>query len=224
MSEPVTCEKPRIMARQGECPVAKHSGSMRRKSGSSAKLAGQFSPGNPSPACIEGCDSNRSILVPKETKDSSTEKSGCLKSTARDSSVSEFRNVAIPERSAEGSFEMQPEDVRRRFAAKGLSAVEGLPRRHVGRQVPGPQDREPHADGSGTGEDVAECLRSLRRRTPKRYAAKGAISAGTVQEMSDNLKLVTRESYGFRTSRVSKLVLPQIFGKLTEPDRLHEFC
>ena len=48
---------------------------------------------------------------------------------------------------------LQPEDHEGLFAARGLSAVLGLPQRHVGWQVPGPLDCDSHADGPGTVEE-----------------------------------------------------------------------
>ena len=70
---------------------------------------------------------------------------------------------------------------------------------------------------------VAESLRSHCPLLLNWFAAKGAISAGAVEGMNNKLKLVTRKSYGFRTSRVAKLALLHNLGHLPEPDHLHEF-
>ena len=71
---------------------------------------------------------------------------------------------------------------------------------------------------------VADSLRNHRPLLLNWFAAKGAISAGAVEGMNNKLKLVTRKSYGFRTSRVAKLALLHKLGNLPEPDHLHKFC
>ncbi len=71
---------------------------------------------------------------------------------------------------------------------------------------------------------VADSLRSHRPLLLNWFGAKGAISAGAVEGMNNKLILVTRKSYGCRTSRVAKLALLHNLGHLPKPDHLHKFC
>ena len=98
----------------------------RQKVGSPAKSVGEFSPDlrgsmtlgfsrnasrdglwqdksclrNRSPWSTPGYDSKRSSIAPKESRASSTEKSGCMKSTAPHPSASVFCHAATPDRTA----------------------------------------------------------------------------------------------------------------------------
>lgn len=71
---------------------------------------------------------------------------------------------------------------------------------------------------------MAVSLRSPCHLLLNWFAAKGKISARAVEGMNNELKLVTRKSYGFRTSRVSKLALLHKLGKLPKQDHLRKFC
>jgi len=50
------------------------------------------------------------------------------------------------------------------------------------------------------------------------------VSSGAVEGLNNRVKLVTRKSYGFRTSEVAKLGLVPNLGRLLEPKRTHRFC
>ena len=52
---------------------------------------------------------------------------------------------------------------------------------------------------------VAHMLRSHRPLILNWFRARGKVSAGAVEGLNNKVKLVTRKSYGFRTSRVAKL-------------------
>ena len=65
---------------------------------------------------------------------------------------------------------------------------------------------------------VARSLRNYRPLILNWFRAKGAVSAGAVEGLNNKVKLVTRKSYGFRTSRVAKLALLHNLGRLPEPE------
>ena len=52
------------------------------------------------------------------------------------------------------------------------------------------------------------------------------ISTGTVEGMSNRLKVITRGAYGFRTYRAIEVALYHMLGKLPDPQDLsaHRFC
>ena len=54
-------------------------------------------------------------------------------------------------------------------------------------------------------KNVARMLRNHRELILNWFAAKGTMSSGAVEGLNNTVKLVTRESYGFRTLRVAKL-------------------
>ena len=66
-------------------------------------------------------------------------------------------------------------------------------------------------------------LRNHREFILNRFAAKGTMSSGAVEGLNNTVKLVTRNSYGFRTIRVSKLALFHTLGNLPEPKDGHRF-
>ena len=71
---------------------------------------------------------------------------------------------------------------------------------------------------------VAKTLRQHRALILNWFAANGEISAGAVEGLNNKVKLVTRRSYGFRTSEVAKLALYHNLGRLPEPKLTHRFC
>ncbi len=71
---------------------------------------------------------------------------------------------------------------------------------------------------------VARMLRSHRPLILNWFRARGEVSAGAVEGLNNKVKLVTRKSYGFRTSHVAKLALLHNLGRLPEPERTHRFC
>src|SRR5713101_4220193 len=50
--------------------------------------------------------------------------------------------------------------------------------------------------------------------------ARGMISAGTVEGMNNQLKVITRRAYGFRTYRTIEVALYHTLGKLPDPQDL----
>jgi transposase len=76
-------------------------------------------------------------------------------------------------------------------------------------------------------EPMKKIARTIRVHRPlilNWFRARGAVSSGAVEGLNNKVKLVTRKSYGFRTSEVAKLALLHNLGRLTEPERTHRFC
>ena len=76
-------------------------------------------------------------------------------------------------------------------------------------------------------EPMMKIARSVRNHRPlilNWFRARGRVSAGVVEGLNNKVKLVTRNSYGFRTARVAKLALLHNLGQLPEPVRTHRFC
>ena len=71
---------------------------------------------------------------------------------------------------------------------------------------------------------VARTLRNHRELILNWFRAKGELSAGAVEGLNNKVKLVTRKSYGFRTTKVAKLALLHNLGRLPEPESPHRFC
>jgi transposase len=71
---------------------------------------------------------------------------------------------------------------------------------------------------------VARTLRNHRELILNWFRAKGELSAGAVEGLNNKVKLVTRKSYGFRTTNVAKLALFHNLGRLPEPEFHHRFC
>ena len=71
---------------------------------------------------------------------------------------------------------------------------------------------------------VAKTLRSHRELILNWFRAQGDFSSGAVEGLNNKVKLVTRKSYGFRTTAVAKLALLHSLGDLPEPKRTHRFC
>jgi transposase len=76
-------------------------------------------------------------------------------------------------------------------------------------------------------EPMKKIARSIRNHRPlilNWFRARGQVSSGAVEGLNNEVKLVTRKSYGFRTSKVAKLALLHNLGHLPEPKRNHRFC
>jgi transposase len=71
---------------------------------------------------------------------------------------------------------------------------------------------------------IARTIRVHRPLILNWFHARGALSSGAVEGLNNKVKLVTRKSYGFRTSEVAKLALLHNLGRHPEPDRTHRFC
>ena len=76
----------------------------------------------------------------------------------------------------------------------------------------------------GPMKKVARTLRNHRALILNWFRAKGEVSSGAVEGLNNKVKLVTRKSYGFRTSKVAKLALFHNLGRLPEPKHTHKFC
>ena len=72
-------------------------------------------------------------------------------------------------------------------------------------------------------KDIARMLRSHRELLLNWFRAKRAISSGVMEGLNNKLKLITRKSYGFRTFRVTEIVLYHTLGNLPEPECTHKF-
>jgi len=71
---------------------------------------------------------------------------------------------------------------------------------------------------------VARMLRSHRELLLNWFRAKKAISSGVMEGLNNKLKLTTRKSYGFRTFKVTEIMLYHTLGNLPEPECAHKFC
>jgi len=54
--------------------------------------------------------------------------------------------------------------------------------------------------------------------------AEGQPSIGIVEGFNNRVKLITRESYGFRTQEAYETALYHNLGALPEPEFTHDFC
>jgi transposase len=76
-------------------------------------------------------------------------------------------------------------------------------------------------------EPMKKVARTLRNHQPlilNWFRAKGEVSSGAVEGLNNEVKLVTRKSYGFRTAKVAKLALLHNLGRLPEPKHTHRYC
>jgi transposase len=76
-------------------------------------------------------------------------------------------------------------------------------------------------------EPIKKIARGIRTHRPlilNWFRARGQVLAGAVEGLNNKVKLVTRESYGFRTAKFAKLALLHNLGHLPEPKRTHRFC
>jgi len=71
---------------------------------------------------------------------------------------------------------------------------------------------------------VARMLRSHRELLLNWFRARKTISSGVMEGLNNRLKLTTRKSYGFRTSRAVEIALYHTLGALPEPEWTHRFC
>ena len=70
---------------------------------------------------------------------------------------------------------------------------------------------------------VARTLRNHRELILNRFRSQGAISAGSVEGMNNQVKLTTRKSYGFRTYEAIEIALYHNLGRLPAPEFTHRF-
>ena len=70
---------------------------------------------------------------------------------------------------------------------------------------------------------VARMLLSHRELLLNWFRAKKTISSGAIEGLNNKLKLTTRKSYGFRTFKVTEIMLYHTLGNLPEPECAHRF-
>jgi hypothetical protein len=73
-------------------------------------------------------------------------------------------------------------------------------------------------------QKVARLLRAHEELLLNWFRTKGMISNGVVEGLNDNLRAVTRRSYGFRTYDAMKIALYHTLGRLPEPKSNHSFA
>ena len=76
-------------------------------------------------------------------------------------------------------------------------------------------------------EPMKKVARMLRAHEPlilNWFRAKGEISSGAVEGLNNKIRVVTRRSYGFRTSKAMEIALYHNLGRLPEPESTHKFC
>jgi transposase len=56
------------------------------------------------------------------------------------------------------------------------------------------------------------------------FRAKGEVSSGVVEGLNNKIRVVTRRSYGFRTTTAMEMALYHNLGRLPEPEDTHRFC
>ena len=71
---------------------------------------------------------------------------------------------------------------------------------------------------------VARMLRAHRELLMNWFRAKGEISSGAVEGLTNKLRVVTRSSYGFRTYEAMEIALYHTLARLPEPELTHRFC
>ena len=71
---------------------------------------------------------------------------------------------------------------------------------------------------------VAQTLRNHQPLILNWFKARGAISSCGVEGLNNKVKVITRKSYGFRSTRITKLALFHTLGHLPEPPHHHRFC
>ena len=71
---------------------------------------------------------------------------------------------------------------------------------------------------------VVGTLRAHRDLLLNWFRARGTMSSGAVEGMNNNVKVVMRKSYGFRSFRCVEVALYHTLGDLPEPQFTHEFC
>jgi len=73
-------------------------------------------------------------------------------------------------------------------------------------------------------EKVARMLRAHEELLLNWFRAKGEISSGAVEGLNNNIRVVTRRSYGFRTYKAMEIAFYHTPGRLPEPETTHRFC
>jgi len=71
---------------------------------------------------------------------------------------------------------------------------------------------------------VARMLRAHQELLLNWFRAEGEISSGAVEGLNSKIRMVTRRTYGFRTSTLMEIALYHRRGRLPEPELCHRFC
>jgi transposase len=66
-------------------------------------------------------------------------------------------------------------------------------------------------------------LRNHRELILNYFRAKGMFSSGVIEGLNNKAKVTMRKSYGFRSYKITELVLYHSLGRLTEPELTHKF-
>ncbi|MDE3164777.1 MAG: transposase, partial [Acidobacteriota bacterium] len=56
------------------------------------------------------------------------------------------------------------------------------------------------------------------------FRAKGEVSSGAVEGLTNKTRVVPRRSYGFRTYEAMEIAIYHSLGRLPEPESTHRFC
>jgi transposase len=70
----------------------------------------------------------------------------------------------------------------------------------------------------------ARTLRQHRELILNYFRARKEYSSGAVEGMNNKAKVVTRRSYGFRTTHTLTIALFHTLGHLPEPEQAHRFA
>jgi hypothetical protein len=73
-------------------------------------------------------------------------------------------------------------------------------------------------------QKVAASLRNHRSLILNWFRARGTVSAGSVEGLTNKAKLTTRKAFGFRTLEAVKIALYHTLGALPQPKFTHELC
>jgi len=71
---------------------------------------------------------------------------------------------------------------------------------------------------------VARMLRTPEALLLNGFRAKGEIPTGVVEGLNNQIRVVTRRSYGFRTCDAMEIALYHTLDRLPEPQSTHRFC
>jgi transposase len=74
------------------------------------------------------------------------------------------------------------------------------------------------------GEDLMRRLRAHEPLLMNWFRARGEISSGSAEGLKNKLRMMTRQSYGFRTYEGMKIAMYHTLGRLPEPETTHKFC
>ena len=73
-------------------------------------------------------------------------------------------------------------------------------------------------------QKVARMLRNHEELLLNWFRAKGQLSNGSVEGLTNKTRVVTRQAYGFRTFNATEVALYHTLGRLPEPECAHRFC